>query len=87
MVWLPDNARRFFDYMQEHDVLAGYRTWPVVERALFSITRRLEREGLNDLLRLIAQEQLPWLETDFFNYFPDMLTHARNWFSVERQSS
>ncbi|MFB3106856.1 MAG: ACP phosphodiesterase [Pseudomonadales bacterium] len=87
MQWLPDRARRFFGYMRKNDLLAGYQTWAVVERALFSITRRLKREVLNEQLALTAQNELDRLEQDFLDYFPDMLEHAQGWVSAERQNS
>lgn len=87
MQWLPESARRFFGYMRTHDLLAGYRAWPVVEKALFSITRRLKREVLNEQLALTARSELPRLEEDFLDYFPDMIEHAQSWLIAERQNS
>ncbi|MCZ6853510.1 MAG: ACP phosphodiesterase [Gammaproteobacteria bacterium] len=85
VAWLPASAHRFFGYMRDEDLLAGYRTWTVVERALFSITRRLNREDLNERLTLAAHAELPGLSEDFLGYFPDMLEHARGWLNSERQ--
>ncbi len=87
MEWLPDRAISFYGYMREHDLLAGYQSWTVVERALFSITRRLKREVLNKQLALTAHRELTGLEEDFLDYFPDMLEHAQDWLNAERQSS
>ena len=58
-----------------------------MERALFSITRRLKREVLNKQLALTAHRELTGLEEDFLDYFPDMLEHAQDWLNAERQSS
>ena len=86
-IWLPDAASRFFGFMRERDLLSGYQHWPVVERALFSITRRLNREEMNESLALVAREKLEEIEDDFSAYFPDMLDHGKAWVSAERQSS
>lgn len=77
--WLSEGGARFFRYMSEEDLLARYQHPEVMHQGLRSITRRLDREHLNDELRATTTEHLARLEEDFLEYFPDMLDHARGW--------
>lgn len=77
--WLSAGGQRFFHYMSREDLLASYQHPEVMHRGLRSITRRLDREHLNPALRRTAVEQMQQLEADFLGYFPDLLTHAREW--------
>ena len=82
---LPDNGRRFFHFMRENDLLAGYEHWPVASRSLRSLTRRLRREALDPLMDRVVPELLDGLREDFREYFPDMTTHARDWIEAAAQ--
>jgi len=76
---LPEPGRRFFHYMRERDLLAGYRDPAVMYGAVASIARRLNRPQLNHGLEPVIEQLLPELEDDFFVYFPDLLNHAAAW--------
>ncbi len=81
--WLPDHGHRFLSYMRDEDLLAGYARFDAMHRALCSVTRRLDREHLNaDMLRA-TKANLAELEADFLSYFPDLVTHARDWLRDE----
>lgn len=69
----------FLNWMFERDLLAGYADWTTVERALHSITRRLNRSDLNTQVSLVVQHQLEDFEADFAVYFPELLGHATKW--------
>ncbi|MDZ7668685.1 MAG: ACP phosphodiesterase [Gammaproteobacteria bacterium] len=79
---LPADGQRFFDYMSEHDLLAGYRRPEAMERALCSITRRLSRPVSDARMLADVQAHLPELEADFLEYFPDLISHAAAWLEL-----
>lgn len=76
---LPDHGRRFFEYMATEDLLAAYVDPDVMLRSLRSLTRRLRREALEPLLSRTVCQELPGLDADLLSYFPDIVTHAREW--------
>lgn len=76
---LPEHGRRFFDYMAAEDLLAGYADADVMLRSLRSVTRRLRRISLDDPLTATVVRELPGLEADFLDYFPDIVAHAGAW--------
>ena len=77
--WLPEHGLRFLTYMEEVDLLASYADWQVLVRAMRSITRRLNKPELNAIMEATVAEILEDLEADFHIYFPDILSHARDW--------
>ncbi len=76
---LPPAGQRFFEYMQERDLLAAYRQREAMLGALRSITRRLGRQSLDDSVEEAVAGNLPGLEADFLDYFPDLVGHAAGW--------
>lgn len=76
---LPERGRRFFDYMREQDLLARYRGAEAMHQGLRSVTRRLDRQGLNQAMANAVDRELPGLEEDFLTYFPDLVDHAAAW--------
>lgn len=76
---LPSAGRRFFAYVQEHDLLAAYRDREAMHRGLRSITRRLNRDDLDDAVAQAVEEAVSGLEADFLDYFPDLVRHAGAW--------
>lgn len=76
---LPEQGRRFFDYMAREDLLANYAETEVMQHSLRSVTRRLGRSALDRRLQITVERELENLETDFLVYFPDLVTHASNW--------
>ncbi len=81
--WLPLHGRRFLDYAKERDLLRSYTDWTATAAAMRSITRRLRRSELDPLLERTVPPLLPDLETDFRDYFPDIIRHAANWTAAE----
>ena len=65
--------------MIEDDLLANYTSFDVMQRGLYSITRRLRREELNGQLTDFVRSSLPTLDADFVEYFPDLVNHAQIW--------
>jgi len=76
---LSERHGTFLDWMTERDLLASYADWSTVERALHSITRRLERSDLNAQVSLVVRHQLEDFEADFAIYFPELVQHATEW--------
>lgn len=76
---LPEDGVRFYRYMSEADLLRGYEDPAVMQRGLASIGRRLGRPQLNQGLAEVVTARLPALEADFLEYFPDLVSHAREW--------
>lgn len=76
---LPERGRRFFEYMREEDLLARYHDEPAMHQGLRSVTRRLGRSELNGAMEDAVSVNLEGLEEDFFEYFPDLISHAREW--------
>ena len=83
--WLPETGIQFLDYARDRDLLARYGDWSVTEGAMRSITRRLKRQELNPLLSETVPPLLDELEADFHRYFPDILSHAKDWVAEEGQ--
>lgn len=81
--WLPESGHRFLNYAREQDLLAHYADWSVTSGAMRSITRRLDLSDLNPLLETAVPPLMTGLEADFDGYFPDILTHARQWVALE----
>lgn len=76
---LPPAGQRFFDYVQERDLLAEYRDTDAMQRGLRSITRRLDRQALDAAVAQAVARNLAGLERDFLDYFPDLVRHASAW--------
>lgn len=76
---LNERQQRYVDWMIEDDLLANYHAFDIMERGLYSITRRLQREELNGALADFVRASLPVLQDDFASYFPDLVTHAQTW--------
>jgi len=85
-VWLPESGHRFLRYAQDRDLFTRYQEWAVTSAAMRSITRRLGRSELNDLMDSATPPLLEALEADFRSYFPDMLNHAVEWVSADSES-
>ena len=76
---LDRRARRYLDWLMEEDLLTRYQDPEAMERGLLSVTRRLDREQLNDALLDFVTAALPQLKVDFQGYFPELLAHGRAW--------
>ncbi|MDP6377965.1 MAG: ACP phosphodiesterase [Pseudomonadales bacterium] len=68
---------RYLDWLVQNDLLGGYGNPEIVERGLKSITRRLKRSELDPDLFETLPNLMPQLAEDFASYFPDLITHAR----------
>ena len=77
--WLSEHGKRFFSYMCDVDLLAGYRDPRVMHRGLSSITRRIDQQHLNAELTPAVENLLVALEEDFLDYFPLLMGHAQTW--------
>jgi acyl carrier protein phosphodiesterase len=76
---LPEAGRRFFRFMAEEDLLARYREAEAMHRGLESVTRRLRRSAINQVVRDAVEAHLAGLDADFLDYFPDLIDHAARW--------
>jgi acyl carrier protein phosphodiesterase len=83
--WLSEPGRRFYRYMCDTDLLAAYGDWEITLRGLYSITRRLQHETLNDQLEGAVSAIIDDLADDFAQYFPDIVEHAQSWLSSTDQ--
>lgn len=84
---LSPRGVEFLQWMMQHDLLARYTDWETTYRGMKSITRRLQRQELDEALQLEVRPLLPALQQDFDEYFPDLITHATLWLSAEAQCS
>ena len=84
---MDERQQRYIDWMIEDDLLANYTSFAVMQRGLYSITRRLRREELNGQLTDFVRSSLPTLQVDFLEYFPDLVSHAQIWVARESQPS
>jgi acyl carrier protein phosphodiesterase len=76
---LPPALRRFRDYMDAHDLPAGYADPVVLERALAGIGQRLTRRNpLDSALPVLLQRATP-LQQHFEVFFPQLQGFARDW--------
>lgn len=73
----PEQARRFLDWMIEHDLFARYQSVEAVERAISNLRKRMRRPpdqtGLSEMIR----DRLEPLRADFDSYFPALLDDLR----------
>ena len=74
---MDERARDFLDYAARTDLFARYAQWPVIERALGNLVERLGNRFEAAEVLGASQQLLDALRGDFEEYFPDMLTHAR----------
>jgi acyl carrier protein phosphodiesterase len=65
--------------MTEQDLLARYLDPDTMHQGLRSVTRRLDRQTLNEAMLEAVDARLPALEADFLDYFPDLIHHASVW--------
>jgi acyl carrier protein phosphodiesterase len=84
---LPDRGSRFFNHVVAEDLLAGYADQAVMLRSLHSLTRRLRSTTLDARLTAVVERELEALEADFRDYFPDMISHARDWLDAREWPS
>lgn len=76
---LPPSARRFVDYMQAHDLPAGYADLPMLERALAGIGQRLRQANpLAAMLPVLHEREAP-LQARFEAFFPQLQAFAASW--------
>jgi acyl carrier protein phosphodiesterase len=76
---LPPALRRFRDYMEMHDLPAGYARREEIEMALAGVARRLRRDNpLDRMLPLLAALDAP-LQAHFEAFFPQLREFARAW--------
>jgi acyl carrier protein phosphodiesterase len=83
--WLPARGREFLDYARGRDLLRRYGDWSVTAASLRSITRRLGMSRLDPLMDAAVPPLLGDLGSDFRDYFPDILEHARDWIAGEQE--
>ena len=76
---LDRHGRRYLQWVVDEDLLAAYRAYPVMERGLMGVTRRLGREQVNPRLLEFVAAELPRLRDDFESYFPALVEHGRHW--------
>ena len=78
-VLLPPALRRFRDYMETHELPAGYADPAMLGHALAGIGHRLSRANPLDsaLPELVAREAI--LQACFEAFFPQLQAFAREW--------
>lgn len=76
---LPVGLRRFRDYMEAHDLPAGYADPVMLGLALEGIGQRLSRANpLASMLPVMQRLELP-LQSRFDAFFPEVQAFARTW--------
>jgi len=76
---LTANARRFFDYMREVDLLANYDEWTHVARGLKSVLRRLDRQHWFADVEQVSRAAVPGSHVDFSRYYPSLRNAWTDW--------
>ncbi|MFC5527447.1 ACP phosphodiesterase [Rhodanobacter ginsengisoli] len=80
---LPPALRRFRDYMEAHDLPAGYADRAMLGRALAGIGQRLSRANpLDSALPVLVQREVA-LRQHFDAFFPQLQEFARDWVEVQ----
>jgi acyl carrier protein phosphodiesterase len=77
----PDTAKDFVRRVIDNDILNSYGTVEGLETAFLRIDRRLSarllaRESCAEYLPLV-KEEIPGLETDFLQFFPELVAHFK----------
>jgi acyl carrier protein phosphodiesterase len=86
-VWLPARARRFFDYMRDHDLFLRYREIEAVEHAFARIMSRLGRDDVVAPMVAAAHAHYDALARDFEAYYPALRAHASAWLDAAATST
>ena len=81
--YLSADARRFFNYMLEADLLASYHQWPHIARGLKSVLRRLRREPWFTEVEQASLAMVPDTRADFRSYFPELRGAWQSWDAFE----
>jgi acyl carrier protein phosphodiesterase len=77
--YLTPNARRFFRYMRDVDLLANYDEWTHVARGLKSVLRRLDREIWFIEVEQVSLAAVPGTHADFSRYYPALRGAWADW--------
>lgn len=76
---LPDAMRRFRDYMDMHDLPAGYADRVELRRAFEGVSHRLKRDNPVGSALPVLEERNAALRTQFELFFPQLLAYTREW--------
>jgi acyl carrier protein phosphodiesterase len=83
---LPPAARRFAQYMQAHDLPAGYADARELDQALAGIGQRLQRDNpLAQMLPVLQALEAP-LQARFEQFLPQLQAFTRDWLAARRPS-
>lgn len=77
--YLYPDAKRFFEYMSEVDLLANYDQWQHVNQGLKSVLRRLNKSQWHAEVEDICREILTESHGDFSRYYPHLRKNWRHW--------
>ncbi len=77
--YLSGNGNRFFEYMQEVDLLANYDRWEHVQRGIHSVLRRLRRMDLVPAVEAASEQILEPAQTCFHAYYPELRNALNQW--------
>ena len=80
---LPARGQRFFDYMQDVDLLANYHDWDHVARGLHSVLRRLNREPWFAEVEAASRALIAPSREDFAGYYPELRRAWEAWDAFE----
>ncbi|MGD1844507.1 MAG: ACP phosphodiesterase [Salibacteraceae bacterium] len=74
---MPYRAQRFLSYLLHYDMLYHYQSAQGIDRVLKGMAQRARFEsGMENAVQLLP-EHLEGLESDFFEFFPDLEHHVR----------
>jgi acyl carrier protein phosphodiesterase len=76
---LPERARGLLERLAREDLLGSYRTLAGIDLALQRIALRLDRPGLLDHAVDELSGQMAELESDFLEFFPQLIDHVKQW--------
>lgn len=76
---LPNDARRFFHFMRDHDLFGRYVEIEPLERAFRRIAERFRRgESVRESMDALRAGYRDF-EADFLRYYPALQAHAEEW--------
>ena len=77
--YLPEPGKRFFEYMQDEDLLAHYNQWHHLERGINSVLRRLNRKDLAPMVLSETRQVLAACEQDCYALHAQLQDEWQSW--------
>jgi acyl carrier protein phosphodiesterase len=82
VAYFPPAARRFLDFMRNHDMFGRYVGIDAVEWAFGRISERLQRSDIVTASMASLRADYGQYEADFLRYYPALREHADGWLAI-----